>query len=403
MLIRWYGESTKPWVVIMDKKKVLMVHNFYQIGGGEHTVFKNEVELLRKNGHEVIEYTRSNDELKKDKWKLIFLPFTTVWSLRTYIEIRKIIKRERIDIVHCHNTFPLISPSVYYAARSMKVPIVQTIHNFRFLCPNGSFYCNGKVCEKCRENGNFKEAIKNKCYRNSTFGTMIVVAMLTINKKLGIYKKISYIFLTEFNKRKFDKFIDINSNQVFVKPNFVSRKEEPIENSNRKVFVFASRLEENKGIKLLLELWKLIPKDYCLHIYGDGTLKEFVQENSHDNISYYGFAPQQTIFKDLSTATALVFPSIWYEGFPMIIAEAMAIGCPVVSTNIGNGRDIVEKSKGGTIFDPDKSDTFVKAIEDVLNNNEEYRKKALIYYSNTLSKDRNYTITNDIYEHLGGG
>lgn len=143
------------------KKKILMVHNFYQIGGGEHTVFKNEVELLRDNGHEVIEYTRSNDELKSDKWKLLFLPFTTVWSLRTYIEIRKLIKNEQIDVVHCHNTFPLISPSVYYAARSMKVPVVQTIHNFRLLCPNGSFYCKGKVCEKCRENGNFKEAIKN--------------------------------------------------------------------------------------------------------------------------------------------------------------------------------------------------------------------------------------------------
>lgn len=115
------------------KKKILMVHNFYQIGGGEHTVFKNEVELLRDNGHEVIEYTRSNDELKSDKWKLLFLPFTTVWSLRTYIEIRKLIKNEQIDVVHCHNTFPLISPSVYYAARSMKVPVVQTIHNFRLL------------------------------------------------------------------------------------------------------------------------------------------------------------------------------------------------------------------------------------------------------------------------------
>ena len=385
------------------KKKILMVHNFYQIGGGEHTVFKNEVELLRDNGHEVIEYTRSNDELKSDKWKLLFLPFTTVWSLRTYIEIRKLIKNEQIDVVHCHNTFPLISPSVYYAARSMKVPVVQTIHNFRLLCPNGSFYCKGKVCEKCRENGNFKEAIKNKCYRNSTLGTIIVAAMLTVNRKLGIYKKISYIFLTEFNKSKFDKLIDINSNQVFVKPNFVSRKGEPSKGAHKRVFIFASRLEENKGIKLLLELWKLLPKDYYLHIYGDGTLKNFVEENVKENISFYGFTPQKTIFEDLSTATALVFPSIWYEGFPMILAEAMAIGCPVVSTNIGNAGDILVNSKGGTTFEPDKPDTFINAIEDVLQNNEIYQKNALAYYSETLSKDKNYVLQNDIYEHLFGG
>ena len=116
--------------VVVNKQKVLMVHNFYQIGGGEHTVFKNEVELLRENGHEVIVYTRSNDELKNSIMKLALLPFATIWSWKTYFDVRKIIKQEHIDIVHCHNTFPLISPSVYYAARSMKVPVVQTIHNY---------------------------------------------------------------------------------------------------------------------------------------------------------------------------------------------------------------------------------------------------------------------------------
>ena len=187
------------------------------------------------------------------------------------------------------------------------------------------------------------------------------------------------------------------------KPNFVSRKGEPSKGAHKRVFIFASRLEENKGIKLLLELWKLLPKDYCLHIYGDGTLKNFVEENVKENISFYGFTPQKTIFEDLSTATALVFPSIWYEGFPMILAEAMAIGCPVVSTNIGNAGDILVNSKGGTTFEPDKPDTFINAIEDVLQNNKIYQKNALAYYSETLSKDKNYVLQNDIYEHLFGG
>ena len=124
----------------MKKKKILMVHNFYQIGGGEHTVFRNEVELLRENGHEVVEYTRSNDELKTSKLKLFLMPFTTTWSWKTYWEVQAIIKKEKIDIVHCHNTFPLISPSVYYAACNLKIPVVQTIHNFRLLCPNGALF-----------------------------------------------------------------------------------------------------------------------------------------------------------------------------------------------------------------------------------------------------------------------
>jgi glycosyltransferase involved in cell wall biosynthesis len=122
------------------KKKILMVHNFYQIGGGEHTVFKNEVDMLRKHGHIVIEYTRSNDELKESRLKMLLLPFSTLWSFKTYKEVKKIIKQNCIDIVHCHNTFPLISPSVYYAARTKKIPVIQTIHNFRLLCPAGVFF-----------------------------------------------------------------------------------------------------------------------------------------------------------------------------------------------------------------------------------------------------------------------
>ena len=207
----------------MCKKKILMIHNFYQISGGEDTVFKNEVEMLRKNGHEVIEYTCSNDELKESKIKLLLLPFTTIWSWKTYREIKRIIKKQNIDIVHCHNTFPMISPSVYYAAWNQKIPVVQTIHNFRFLCPCGTFYRDGKICEECRIKGTFKPALKNKCYRNSMVQTLVVSMMLSIHRKLGTYKRVNYIFLTEFNKQRFNQLIDINRENVFVKPNFVKK------------------------------------------------------------------------------------------------------------------------------------------------------------------------------------
>lgn len=207
----------------MRKKTVLLVHNYYQIGGGEHTVFENEKNMLLENGHEVYTYTRSNDELKSSKWKLLLMPFSTIWSFKTYREVRKLIREKQIDIVHCHNTFPLVSPSVYYAARSLKVPVVQTIHNFRFLCPNGLFYCNGQICEKCREQNSFLPALKNKCYRNSTVQTAVAVAMLKFHRWLGTYKKINYIFLTEFNKGKFSELIDTRGSNIFIKPNFVSK------------------------------------------------------------------------------------------------------------------------------------------------------------------------------------
>ena len=387
-----------------SKKRVLMVHNFYQIGGGEHTVFQNEVQLLRDHGHEVVEYTRSNDELKKSKIKLVLSPLSTMWSFRTYREVKKIIKEKKIDVVHCHNTFPLISPSVYYAARKENVPVIQTIHNFRFLCPNGTFFCDGHVCELCREKGNFKEALSHNCYRNSKVQTLIVVAMLKLHRVLGTYRKINYIFLTEFNKEKFKDLIDIHGSNVFVKPNFVGEVEGDAHISGSKVFVFAGRLEENKGIKLLLERWSLLPDKFELHIYGDGTLKEDVEKATENapNIRYFGFQPQEVVLEDLKTACALAFPSVCYEGFGLSIAESFSVGCPVMSTNLGNQGDLVRQSKGGALFEPDSEQSFLEAVETLVKENEELSKNARAYYEQGLDKESNYKRMIEIYERAKG-
>ncbi len=381
-------------------KKILMVHNFYQIAGGEDTVFKNEVEMLRENGHEVIEYTCSNDELKKSKIKLLLLPLTTIWSWKTYREVKKIIKAQNVDIVHCHNTFPIISPSVYYAARNRNIPVVQTIHNFRFLCPCGVFYRNGNICEECRIKGNFKPAVKYKCYRNSKLQTFVVSMMLSLHRKLGTYKKINYIFLTEFNKQKFNRLVDINGKNIFVKPNFVKKiGEVKLPSKIFTSFVFAGRLEESKGIKNLLAQWKEMPDNYQLHIYGEGPLEQYVKEEiqDRDNIQYLGFQSHDVIYEDLKKSMAMIFPSLLYEGYPMIIAESMAMGCPVVAIKTGNAGDIVTRSKGGTIYDPDDEYSFSNAIKTVIENNYKLRKKALCYYKDTLSKDKNYIEQNNIY------
>ena len=389
--------------MLSDQKKprVLMVHNFYQIGGGEHTVLANEVELLKSHGHEVIEYTRSNDELKGSKLKLLLSPFSTLWSFKTHREVKKLIKSEHIDVVHCHNTFPLISPSVYFAARKRKVPVFQTIHNFRFLCPAGVFFRDGHICESCRENGCFKEARKNSCYRNSKIQTLIVVAMLKLHRMLGTYRKINYIFLTEFNKNKFADLIDINGRNVFVKPNFVNKSTIKRVKPSQKKFVFAGRLEENKGIPLLLERWKALPQDYILHIYGDGTCKEAAEQAAaqYPNIEFFGFVPQQVISEDIASSYGLLFPSIWYEGYPMVIAESFSSGCPVLATNIGNHGEIIAESQGGVLFEPDSQSSFVEAVERMVSENEQLSRNALAYYDNVLEKELNYKLLCSIYNN----
>lgn len=377
-----------------------MVHNFYQIGGGEHTVFENEVRLLREHGHTVILYTRSNEELKTSHLKLLLMPFSTIWSFKTYFEVRSLIRKENIQVVHCQNTFPLISPSVYYAARSLKVPVVQTIHNFRLLCPCGTFYRDGKICEECVQCGSFRPALKYGCYRDSRVQTAVVAAMLGVHRLLGTYKKINYIFLTEFNKSKFSGLMDIHGSNVFVKPNFVNPVSLPQVQEASRDFVFAGRLDGYKGISFLLEAWKTVPADYQLHIFGDGDLRDACEAaaRNQENIHFYGFCPQQQVFERLAESAALLFPSELYEGFPMLIGESFCLGVPLVCTKLGNHWDVVRQSGGGVGFPVGNAEAFLCALEEVLQNREAYSSCARAYYEKYLTEEQNYLVLSDVYE-----
>ena len=226
------------------KQNILIVHNYYQIPGGEDTVVANEKKMLEEHGHKVILYSRNNAELKEmSKLKKLTLPVTTIFNPRTYREIKKLIKAESIEIVHVHNTLNLISPAVYYAARAMHVPVVQTIHNFRLLCPGATFYRDGHICEDCVKHG-LKCAVKHSCYRGSRIQTLACVISTWFHRMTGIYGKINYICLTEFNKGKLLELKRIKPERVFVKPNFVKSQNLFIPEEQREnQFVFAGRLD----------------------------------------------------------------------------------------------------------------------------------------------------------------
>ena len=386
-----------------EKKNILIVHNYYQIPGGEDTVVANEKKMLERHGHKVILYSRNNAELKQmSKIRILFLPFTTVFNLRTYKEIKKQIRRENIDVVHVHNTLNLISPAVYYAARSMNVPVVQTVHNFRLLCPGATFYRDGHICEDCVKNG-LKCAVKYSCYRGSKAQTLVCAISTWLHRTTGIYGKINYICLTEFNKDKLLQLKHIKPERVFVKPNFVENNSFIPEEERLNQFVFVGRLDKLKGVDILFEAWKRMGEGAIkLIVCGmgpmEGWCKSFIKENVV-NIEMRGFVPNDEALKIIANSKALVLPTQWYEGFPMSIVEAFSVGTPVICSDLGNAGSVVEEGITGYKFRYDSIESIMSAIDKMREkplNTEKIKKIYEIKYS----ENANYKILNDIYASI---
>lgn len=353
----------------MEKKeKVLIVHNYYQIPGGEDTVVANEKKLLEEYGHEVLLYSRNNSELRHfSKLQKLMLPITTVFNPKTYLEVKRIIRENNVDVVHVHNTLNLISPSVYYAALSCKVPVVQTIHNFRLLCPGATFYRDGHICEDCVSQG-LGCAVKHSCYRGSKIQTLACVISTMIHRWTGIYGKLNYICLTDFNREKLLQLKQIKSEQVFVKPNFVGSKDNVIQYSEREnQFIFVGRLDPLKGVNILFNAWKqmgkMAPK---LIVCGNGQLEDwchnFVEENPDCSIELKGFVPNEEVKKLIANSKALILPTQWYEGFPMTIVEAYSVGTPVIGSDIGNVCSLIQEGITGWKFTHDSSEALVEVV-----------------------------------------
>ncbi|MGN0552816.1 MAG: glycosyltransferase family 4 protein [Oscillospiraceae bacterium] len=354
----------------MDEKKqnVLVVHNYYQLPGGEDTVAQNEISMLKEHGHKVIFYTRSNSEIKNmDLIRKVGLAFSSIFSFRTYRDVRKMIREESIDVVHVHNTLSMISQSVYYAALSMNVPVVQTVHNFRMLCPAATFYRDGHICEDCVEKGQMC-AVKHKCYRGSRSQTLVCVINTLFHRMTGIYGKINYICLTEFNKTKLLQLRQISAEQVSVKPNCINCTGTIIcEDDRSDQYIYAGRLEKIKGIDVLLDAWALLGKNTPkLILCGAGPMEDwcrkYIAEHSL-NAELRGQLQNNEVRSLLAESKALILPTRWYEGFPMSIAEAFSVGTPVICSDIGNAASIVDEGVTGCKFSPGNAQELAEAVK----------------------------------------
>ena len=388
----------------MKKQNVLMAHNYYKVPGGEDTVFHNEVNMLEKNGHKVTKYTRHNDEIKSGIFSKLKLGIETIFSLKTYKEVKKIIDENDIDVVHVHNTLPLISPSIYYAARAKKIPVVQTIHNFRLLCPGATFTRCGKICEDCVSKG-LEQSLKHKCYRNSLSQTFIMYTMLKLHRIIGTYNKINYITLTEFNKQKLSTLVKDES-KIHVKPNFVEKRED-IERKLEDYFVYIGRLDDIKGINFLVETWKNIDKNINLYIIGTGPeeekLKHTISENKLSNVKLLGFMKREDAFKVIEKSRAIIIPSKCYEGFPMTIVESFSLGVPVIGSKLGNIESIVDDERNGLVFTKNNKESLKEVIDKVFYDrvlNVSLGNNAYKIFKEKYTDEENYKSIEKMYNNL---
>ena len=336
----------------MRSLNIISVHNRYLMAGGEDQVFESEARLLRERGHRVTQIEEQN-AYPDSVVKKIGMAVECVWSRKWHREFRERLQRERPDVVHVHNFFPRISPSIYYACRREGVPVVQTLHNYRLLCAGAELYREGKVCEECLDHGVMR-GVRYGCYQGSKLGTAVLTIMVDVHRRARTWTNMvdCYIALTEFSR---DKLIagGLPAERIRVKPNFVL-PDPGMKSGAGDYALFVGRMVKSKGVPSMLEAWEKLSA-VPLHIVGDGPCKEQIESGKNagklSSVTYRGRLPRAETLAAMKKARFLVFPSEWYEGFPVTIAEAFACGVPVVASRLGAMQEIIADGVTGLHFE----------------------------------------------------
>ena len=384
--------------------KILLVHNTYQQGGGEDVVFESEKRLLEDAGHHVIAYVRSNKELQNSILQQIAIVPRMSWSSDTRRDFAALLDEECPDIVHAHNTFMMISPSIYSACRERKIPVVQTLHNFRLLCPSANLYRDGKLCEECVDQGLLR-SVQHACYRNSRGATAGVATMIAVHRKLNTWQDCvtRFIALTEFARNKFVA-AGFPSDKLTVKPNFVDP--DPCERTTSgDGAVYIGRLAEHKGLGVLLNAWKQLRRAYPLQIIGDGperaALEAQAQELQLSGVTFRGRLSREDALASVKNARFTVVPSKWYETFGMCIAESFACGTPVICSRLGAMKELVTDHRTGLHFNPGDAQDLADKVDWAWNHPSELAemgRSARRKYETHYTAKRNYSLLMQIYD-----
>lgn len=378
--------------------KILLLHNLYQQPGGEDAVVDQEKALLTAKGHDVQLLTVDNDTIT-GAWSQARTAVSSIYSFSSRAKVRKAIRQFAPELVHVHNFFPLLSPSVYDACEREGIPVVQTLHNYRLICPNALLYRNGRPCELCLARKVPWPGVLHACYRDSYFGSAALAAMISGHRLRGTWDRhVTYITLSEFSRKKLIAG-GLRDDRLFTKPNFVLA--DPGRGARAEGFaLFVGRLSEEKGIGTLLSAWTQLGTQK-LKVVGDGPLVTQVQAATSSSIELLGRQSSDAVLKLMGEAAFLVFPSECYENFPRVLAEAFAKGLPILASRLGSAEELVADGRTGLLFNSgDASDLAAKA-EWMFSHPEELNRMSLAArkeYEEKYTADRNYERLMQVYQ-----
>jgi glycosyltransferase involved in cell wall biosynthesis len=389
--------------------KILLVHNSYRQRGGEDVIFAQERAMLERAGHQVHSYVRSNSEIDAYAGiKRLALVPKTIWATDARREFVRLLDREKPQVVHVHNTFVMISPAIYSACREAQVPVVQRLPNYRLFCPGATFFRDGRVCEECVQHSLWR-SVRYACYRESRTTTAVVALMLKVHRGLQTWTRDvnAFVPLTEFGRSKYIE-AGLPAEKLFVKPNFVY-PDPGLGTGDGGYALSVGRLSPEKSVRTLVRAWNHLTMRVPLVIVGDGPERKELElqalRRDRSQVSFRGQLPRERTLMALKEARFLVFPSEWYEGFPVTIAEAFACGTPTVCSRLGAMQEIVEDGRTGLHFTPGDPEDLAQKVEWAWTHPERMRemgKEARREYEAKYTADENYRRLMEIYQRAMG-
>ena len=382
---------------------VLVVHNRYREPGGEDRVVDLETTLLARHGHRILRYTVDNHDI--EGLSRVVLACRTFWNHEVYREVRSVIAREHVSVMHVHNTLPLISPAVYYAARAEGIPVVQTLHNYRLICPNAVCVRDGRPCTACVGAAVPWGAVRHACYRGSRTASAAVAGVVLLHRGLQTWQRRvdAYIAPTEFARRMFVSG-GLPAGRIVVKPHFID-PDPGVGSGQGGYALFVGRLSVEKGVRTLLDAWTELAPRVPLTIVGDGPLASNVASAASrlEGVRWLGRQSQTDVQRLMRDAAFVVAPSLTYETFGQVIIEAFAAGTPVVASAAGAGAELVDCARTGLLIRPGDAGDLIAKVEWLLAHQcvrESMRRAARDAYEQRFTARANYRSLMAIYNDL---